>query len=469
MVYKPSVGREFYDDEYEDDEDQVLNNRIVFNADKMYGRKKEIQTLTDMFDELYDKNSSESQLSPVAVIQGSAGTGKSALVRRFIGHQEKRAKGSINFTTVFHMQGRFERTCTDPFSAILDSLNDFFERLLSKKDREATANLTRISTAIGDFLEIESSSLTTLVPSLTEVLRAGKSTKAITLPAGGQNGNAKPTPSPNKSTHSLNTGIKGPNTWNRIRYLFNALFCAICTKEYPLIMFLDDCQWADDESLALIESLIQDKGCRYFMFIGNATREITEAKEKESKFAKLMKRIEEPCRNVMRINLLNLSIDEIGEFIADTLELDAVECRPLTEVIYAKTRGNMFFSMQALEELQRRNILYFSMILFRWEWNLDGVEFQNGLSDISDDVGEYVSSKIQSLPKRLRRALVIASHTKANFDVGTLQSIMKEDGVDIDFKELNGLLDMAVLIGLLSNTIGTGVYRFAHDRIQQAA
>jgi len=439
----------------------------------MYGRKKETQILSDLFDQLYassKKEDDESHVSPVAVIQASAGTGKSAMVRNFIEQQEKKARKSFDYTTVFHMQGRFERTSTDPFSAILDSLNDFFERLLKNKDQK---NLLRISRAISEFLEAESSSLTALVPSLNEVLRTGKSTKlvgsAMPLGNGKSKSKSRVSPTKTKSSHSINVSIKGPNTWNRIRYLFNALFCAICTKEFPLIMFLDDCQWADDESLALIKSLIQDPGCRYFMFIGNATRGITEAKEKESNFAKMMNNIEGPYRKVTRINLLNLSIHEIGEFIADTLELEVEECRPLTDFIYGKTRGNIFFSMQALEELQRRNILYFSMILFRWEWNLDGVQFQNALSDLSDDVGEYVSSKIQSLPKKLRRALVIASHTKANFDVGTLQSLMNEDGIDIEFNELNGLLDMAVLVGLLLNTVGTGLYRFAHDRIQQAA
>ncbi len=469
MVYKPSVGRDFYDDEYEDEE-EALNNRIEFDSEKIYGREKEVKRLIGLFDELYDDIDEEYEAipSPVAVVQASSGTGKSALVRNFIKRLEQRPKGLYNYTTVFHMSGRFERTCTDPFSAILDCLNDFFERLLHNKDKSAASNRSRISKAVSEFLEAESSSLIELVPSLAEFLKAGEDARRSPSksPTKRQNGASKALLS-NRSVHGLNVTIKGPNTWNRIRYLFNALFCAICTKEYPLIMFLDDCQWADDEALALIESLIQDPQCRYFMFIGNATREITQSRAKESKFSKLMRKIEGPTRKVTRINLLNLSFDEIGQFIADTLNLGVLECRPLTEVIYDKTRGNVFFSMQALEELHRRNILYFSMVLFRWEWNLDGVEFQ--IAELSDDVGEYVSSKIQSLPKRLKRALVIASHTKANFDVRTLQILMNEDGVDIDFKELNALLDLAVLVGLLLNPVGTGVYRFAHDRIQQAA
>ncbi len=468
MVYKPSEGRDFYDDEY-DDEEEALNNRIEFDSEKIYGREKDIQKLIGLFDDMYvtgfedDFYEEEAQPSPVAVVQASAGTGKSEMVRHFIKRLEKRPKGLYNYTTVFHMSGRFERTCTDPFSAILDCLNDFFERLLQNKNKQAAANRTRISKAVSEFLEAESSSLIELVPALTDVFKAGQGThrSPSTSPVKAQNGVSI------KKKHGINDGIKGPNTWNRIRYLFNALFCAICTKDYPLIMFLDDCQWADDEALALIESLIQDPGCRYFMFVGNATREITQSRAKESKFAKMMRKIEGPDRDVTRINLLNLSFDEIGEFIADTLSLGVLECRPLTEVIYDKTRGNIFFSMQALEELQRRNILYFSMVLFRWEWNLDGVEFQ--IAELSDDVGEYVSSKIQSLPKRLKRALVIASHTKANFDVRTLHILLIEDGVDIDYKELNGLLDLAVLVGLLLNPVGTGIYRFAHDRIQQAA
>eukprot|EP00536_Pseudo-nitzschia_multiseries_P018041 jgi/Psemu1/227578/e_gw1.2082.10.1 len=481
MVYRPASGRDFYDDQYEDEE-EGLNNRIVFPEDRVYGRAKELQILNDIFDQLYENNDDEEdkdesqpqsqlQRSPVVFIQASAGSGKSSLVRSFINQLEKKAKSkrhttSSKYTAICSIRGRFGRTSKDPFSAFLDALDAFFERLLQNKDyQNTTNNLERIRRAIDESLKSETLLLTALIPRLGDVLKSkndGNATDSFVeeVPSRSM------VVSNSVQSDADNASMTDPNAWNRIRYLFHALFRAICSEQYPLIMFLDDCQWADDESLGLIESLIQDPACRYFMFIGNATRGIAQAKEQKPNFVKLMKNIEGIGRKVTRINLLNLSIEEVGEFIGDTLKLGVDECRPLTEVIYGKTRGNIFFTMQALEELQRRNILYFSMIMFRWEWNLDGVEFQDALSD---DVAEYVSSKIQSLPSKLRRALVIASHTKETFDVRTLQALMNEDGIDVDLKELNGLLDLAVLVGLLMNTIGTDVFLFANDRVQQAA
>ena len=447
-MYKPCSGREFYDDEYGSDEDD-LNNQIVFSTEKFWGRKEELQTLKNLFGGLFCSNESDSQsLCPVAIIQASSGSGKSALAERFIKNLEK----EVHDYTVCYIHGRFERTCNDPFSAIIEALDDFFR--LQLLHSEFLSNLSRIRSAITDSLATETLSLTRLIPSLVDVLRGAKAEKNDVI-----RGNKSDETVPSTDSDS---SVGYSDSSNHLKYLFKLLFCAICTKDYPLVMVLDNCQWADDESLGVIESLLQDPDLQYFMFVGNVTRELAEVDDK-SKFAKLLREL---TRKITRIDLLNLSIDEIGEFVADTLHLEVDITRPLTEIIYGKTRGNIFFSMQALEELERRNILYFSMITFKWEWNIDGLKFDN---DLSDDVSEYISSKIQSLPKRLKRALVIVSYTRASVDVDTLKSLMDEDGIDINRKKLVGLLDLGVLAGLLLNTVGTGIYRFTHDRIQQAA
>jgi histidine kinase len=229
-------------------------------------------------------------------------------------------------------------------------------------------------------------------------------------------------------------------------------------------MFLDDLQWADDASLELLSSLVQDDSLRHFLFIG-AMRG-TEVDKNNGAVADFLRQANKPSKKFVRIELLNLSIQDIGDFVSDTLNMSFEQTWPLTEIIYGKTRGNIFYSIQTLEELHRRNVLYFSMISFHWEWNLKGLEFDNSLSS---NVVEAVASKIQSMPERLQRALVIAAYTRSNIDVNTLMALMIADTQDVDQKEVVGLLDIAVLEGLMKNTVGSNVYRFSHDRIKEAA
>jgi hypothetical protein len=210
--------------------------------------------------------------------------------------------------------------------------------------------------------------------------------------------------------------------------------------------------------------LLKDGSLQYLMFIGSMRGNEV---DKRSRLSRLLKEIgSTTTQKVTHLELLNLSMDEVGDFIADTLELDKAESGPLAEIVYGKTRGNIFFSMQTLEELQRRNVLFYSRITFRWDWNLDGIEFE---APLSDNVVEAVASKIQSLPEKLQRALVIASYTRSSLNIETFLFLLEADGFTMDLKELAGLLDIAVLQGLLLNTVGSNVYRFAHDRIQQAA
>ena len=54
-------------------------------------------------------------------------------------------------------------------------------------------------------------------------------------------------------------------------------------------------------------------------------------------------------KSIERIEVSNLTMTEVGEFIANVLKMNVEEVEPLTAAIYSKTRGNIFFAMQALE------------------------------------------------------------------------------------------------------------------------
>ena len=60
-----------------------------------------------------------------------------------------------------------------------------------------------------------------------------------------------------------------------------------------------------------------------------------------------------------------------AQFCADCTDRDIEDVGPLVDLLYKKTLAFIFFVRQAMEELCRRNILYYDMICYEWQWNLD--------------------------------------------------------------------------------------------------
>ena len=433
-----SGGRDFYDDGYEED-DKGLENRIRFDPEKFYGRNEELQTLHRLFSSLNSQTnaptvSGESKLCgiPVALVSGYSGTGKSKLVYRFIDELEQKYKEG-KAKSFYFLSGKFEELQrADPFAPIVHAFTNFSSLLLKGDEKELERIRHAIKSAIGD----EVDTIATVVPGLMSVLG---------------------------STGQKNLNESKENAWNQLKYLFQCLLKAICIEDRPIILFLDDLQWADSASLDLIVALVKDTSLRHFMFV--ATIRSNEV-DKDHLLTKKLDLLEKAGRKIDRINLMSLSLEEVVVFIADTLSLEEDDTRSLAEAVYGKTRGNIFFTMQALEELERKNVLYYSLISFQWEWNLKGVEIEAGLSD---NVLEVVATKIQIAPAKLQRALIIAAYTRSTIDRETLRDLMSLDGCLVQMEELVKLLDIAVLEGLLSNSVGSCDYKFAHDRIQQAA
>lgn len=444
-----SEGEEFYDSGYVDDERSACN-RITFDKDKFYGREQELAILHRHFDRVFRENTNASQSkscstsskSSIVILHGSSGSGKSFLVHRFVDELGRKLnKGDGTCEPFLFLSGKYEDLqAADPFYAIIQVFTGLCRFLLQEGEHQKET-LQRIRISIQEKLGSDAHALSSIIPDFEKVIGP---TDAVTI-----------TPSNNFSD----------NGWNRILYLFQKLMSALCDVGHPIIVFLDDLQWADAASTKLLRALLRDSSLNNFMFIG-AMRE--EEKENVKEMEAFLGGIETGNgKLVEKIDLLNLNLGELGVFIADSLELDVEECQPLTAFVYDRTRGNIFFAMQMLEELERKKFLTFSVITFRWEWNLTEIDNAGVLSDNIDDA---VAGKLHRAPKRLRRALILASYTRSTFDVQTLHSLMTEDGsVACSSKELVQLLDYAVQEGFLTNTVGSTTYRFAHDRIQQAA
>jgi predicted ATPase len=431
-----SKGRDFYDDEYsEDDEiydDKEDEPRKLRFPERMVGRRNELARMEHLYDEFCRDEDRRTGDLPFLLVSGCSGTGKSTLVSCF--RDQLLAKGDLNIP--LFLAGKYDQNLPDQEAPAFSAILEAFTRLTDYLEQRDTEERQRLLLSIRAALGRDINAIQPLLPGLAKNLGYPTSKEETTCGKG--------------------------YTWVRLLYIFQSLVKALCSGERPLILFMDDLQWADQNSLDLISILLRDPTMKNFMVISCVRSSYID----DGGLKEWLSLLEE--NRIERIELSSFSIEETGRFISETLELKSEETSSLTMAVYNKTRGNIFSTIHALEELHRKNIIHFSVIAFQWEWNVTAVELLQ--SQLSDDVLMAVIDKIKSFPLKLQKILAIAACTRSVFDKDTLELVI--DGVESCLvetpDELSKLLKMAILEGVINQPYGSSHYRFTHDKIQQA-
>ncbi|MGL4376111.1 MAG: ATP-binding protein, partial [Microcoleaceae cyanobacterium] len=189
--------------------------------EKLYGRDAEVKTLLEVFDRVAGGT------SEMMLVGGFSGIGKTAVVNE-IHKPITRQQG-------YFIKGKFDQFNRNiPFSAFVQALRDLMGQLLSESDAVLAQWRDKILAALGENGEI----LIEVIPELEQVI--GKHPPPLEL-----------------------SGIAAQNRFNLLLQKFLEIFT---TPEHPLVMFLDDLQWADSASLQLIKILMEEKS--YLLLLG---------------------------------------------------------------------------------------------------------------------------------------------------------------------------------------------------------
>src|SRR6185436_6668723 len=141
--------------------------------------------------------------------------------------------------------------------------------------------------------------------------------------------------------------------------------------ERPLLLFLDDLQWADPASCKLFESLAVVPGMEHLMLIG-ARRSPEESGTPLGGPA------------AQRLVLEPLPLEAVVALCCDTLRCHPERGRPLAELIAGKTAGNPFFVAQLLRHLHQSGALRFDGELNTWTWDLADVRAAAASDNVVD-------------------------------------------------------------------------------------
>ena len=241
---------------------------------------------------------------------------------------------------------------------------------------------------------------------------------------------------------------------HRLKFIFTKLIGAIACRAHPLILFLDDLQWADDMTLDVIRMIMTDPDIKHFLFLG-CYRE-NEVGLSHPLTAKLND-IQEQGINVITIKVGPIEKECVNSLVSEALCLPPSLCLPLSTVIHSKTGGIIMFILKFLKSLNEEGLLWFSMTSRRWEYDLNKIR----LKEISEDVVQHMTQHMTRLSKRMQMGLKLAACLGPNFDAEILGKAKRDN-------DLEHFLESSVEGGFFQHVAGNH-YKWAHDQVQQAA
>ena len=386
---------------------------------KLYGRQQETRLLMDAFDRVYDGP------SEAILIGGYSGVGKSALVHEI-------HKPILKANGLF-ISGKFDQYRRGtPYSALVQAFNHFISYLLALPDQQVLLWKKRLNDALAPNAQV----LIDLLPELGKLL-----------------GPQPPLPA-----------LGADEQQNRFNRTFMQFVHEICLSHKPLVMFIDDLQWADLASIRLLHLLLADKENKHCLILG-AYRD-NEVDERHP-FIRMLSELDNSSR-IRQLELRPLKRHVIAQLIADSVQQPLDSVQALTELVFRKTGGNPFFFRQFMQELYQRELLNFDYQTSSWRWSVSDIDQQG----ITDNVVELMIARIERLPEQQQLLLQQAACIGAQFPVRILSQLNRWDTEHL-LNQLRPVFTHGLLVPIRTRSTEADTElvqaRFLHDRVQQAA
>ncbi len=401
--------------------------------EKLYGRSREVALLLAAF------NRAAQGKTELVMVSGPPGIGKTAVIHEI---QEP-----VVHRNGYFIKGKFDRVTRDKaFSGFVDALRDFLEQLLLGDAERLEQSKARILEAVGNSGQV----LEEIIPELDLII-----------------GPQPPVPA-----------LSGTAAQYRFNLVLQKLIGALPVPEHPLVIFLDEMEWADPASLELLRLLMNDKSVHDLLLVG-AYRD-DEAGSTHA-LSRTVREIVNGGGPLETIALEPLSMSSMNQLLADALGCSAEMASPLTNLVYRITQGNPLFSNELVRALYTEGLITFDGKSN--SWNCD-ITRATALS-LSEDVVEFLAMRIAQLPSFTQEVLKLAACMGNTFSLETLAVI---NGISI--AEVVNALHPAVQAGIvlqqnepagyILDDCGSGMpsaahaaplalHGFLHDRLRQAA
>lgn len=174
----------------------------------------------------------------------------------------------------------------------------------------------------------------------------------------------------------------------------------------------------------------------------------------------LIERLEISNVRTTKVHLTGLNQQDLNTMISDALCLYPRICKPLTDIIFQKTKGNPFFMLEFVQSLKSRGLLRYNFHQKRWVWNEGMIRGEN----ITDNVLHLLSSKMKSLPRNVQTLLIVM----ACLGSSTNESVIVRLNESEHYAGVRNGVAEALSDGFIRKDEG-GYLHFVHDKVREAA
>ena len=485
--------------------DLTVNKLQFMRLGRLYGREGECQLLEDAWHDVRvtwsrarsDPSTNNASAGACAgrrfvAISGASGTGKSALAETL--------RESVTTASGFFLVGKFpqrhrlvSRHAIEPYVAFESACNELCELIISlysTEENEETGSTkenrienseevlhhgfadANVKVTLSQFRELldkevgaDASILTRVIPGLLQILKTD-------------------------NCGSFDDAIGYREAHHRFKFAFRRFLRAVASVG-PIVLVLDDLQWADAASMELLDSLVSDRECKGLLIIGCYRDEKEYAATPYLHTLESARDLDDNSFQFDQISIGNLGVSQVHELLVDLLSLSEPETSGLASCVHRKTLGNIFFVIQFVTMLEDSGLLVYNIGSLKWTFDVSVIQVS---TEATDNVANLVTDKMKRLPTTIQRMLPIMAclgtafrpsvfelllnhfvplwnHTVENFYEETSASLVEKQHAFDDRPTPKECLTSCESEGLiyLSLVAGENRYQWVHDKIQEAA
>jgi DNA-binding winged helix-turn-helix (wHTH) protein/tetratricopeptide (TPR) repeat protein len=256
----------------------------------------------------------------------------------------------------------------------------------------------------------------------------------------------------------LHREILGATRERMLRELGEAL--ESITAETPLLLVLEDLQWADDSSVDLLATLARRRSPARFMLLATCRSYEFCSSGMKALIPDLL--IHQLCR---KIELTRLSETEVEEYLTGSSPSSLLPAG-LSALVHSHCDGNPLFMVAALEHLKKRGFLTNGNGQWELQVPLAQIEFE-----VPDDLRHMIEAQLERVSGEEQNALELASVAGASFCASLLSGAAETEARDLEdlYEELSRRHHIVKWVGTQPFPDGSAAerYEFVHALYRQ--